>query len=69
MRTSNAIKKALVDKSINKIHLFPDDEDFAKIEELLEALNIARAGSKRLQSNEINLAGADEVKCMNIIHT
>ena len=62
VRISNAIKKALIDKTINKINLFPEEWEMDKIEELLEALTIVRAGSKRLQANDMNLAAADEVR-------
>ena len=43
---SQAIKRALDDKSINKRALFPDDEELTKIEELLDALDIVREGTE-----------------------
>ena len=58
---SPAIKKALDDRAINKRHLFPDEDDLTKIEELLDAMNIVKAGTEKLQANDINLAVADEV--------
>ena len=61
VKISDAVKKALVDRTINKFHLFPEESEFIKIEELLKALDIVRAGTERLQANDINLAVADEV--------
>ena len=59
---NEAIRKALDDKRINKRALFPDQEDLSKIEELLDAMNIVKAGTERLQANDVNLAVADEVR-------
>ena len=59
---NEAVKKALDDKSINKRHLFPNQEDLTKIEELLAAMNIVKAATERLQGNDMNLAVADEVR-------
>ena len=59
---SPAIKKALDDRAINKRHLFPDEDDLTKIEELLDAMNIVKAGTERLQANDVDLAVADEVR-------
>ena len=49
-------------ESINKLHLFPDQEELDKIGELLDSLNIVRAGTIDLQGNDKNLADADEVR-------
>ena len=58
-----AIKKALVDSSINKLSLFPKEpEETDKIDELLGALTIIRDGTVLLQGNDMNLATADEVR-------
>ena len=59
---SPAIKKALDDRAINKRFLFPDEDDLTKIEELLDAMNIVKAGTERLQANDVDLAVADEVR-------
>ena len=61
MKISEAVKKALDDRSIKKRALFPEDE-LPQIEELLNALFIVREGTERLQANDINLAVADEAR-------
>lgn len=62
LEISEAIKKALDDRSINKRALFPEQDELSKMEELLDALDIVREGTERLQANDINLAVADEVR-------
>ncbi len=59
LEAKKAVAKALVD--LGKIHLYPEKEELAALEEMAEALDIVQTGSLALGRRDANLSKAEVI--------